>query len=85
MVCKLTDNTDHSFNSNFLFVFSFDHLSCAGLPRAPVDPCSRESVLKVLKESRKRVVEDEDGSFTAEQKSKRRYAEFTGTNYLLTI
>ncbi|XP_068571771.1 nuclear envelope pore membrane protein POM 121 [Cebidichthys violaceus] len=51
---------------------SFDHLSCAGLPRAPVDPCSRESVLKVLKESRKREVEDEDKSFTTEQKSKRR-------------
>ncbi|KAL7389521.1 hypothetical protein ABVT39_005673 [Epinephelus coioides] len=51
---------------------SFDHLSCAGLPRAPVDPCSRESVLKVLKESRKREVEDEDRSFTTEQKSKRR-------------
>lgn len=40
---------------------------------APVDPCSRESVLKVLKESRKREVEDEDKSFTTEQKSKRRY------------
>ncbi|XP_075957680.1 nuclear envelope pore membrane protein POM 121 [Anarhichas minor] len=51
---------------------SLDHLSCAGLPRAPVDPCSRESVLKVLKESRKREVEDEDKSFTTEQKSKRR-------------
>lgn len=54
-------------------VFSLDHLSCAGLPRAPVDPCSRESVLKVLKESRKREVEDEDRSYTTEQKSKRRY------------
>ncbi|XP_070773444.1 nuclear envelope pore membrane protein POM 121 [Enoplosus armatus] len=51
---------------------SLDHLSCAGLPRTPVDPCSRESVLKVLKESRKRDVEDEDRSFTTEQKSKRR-------------
>ncbi|XP_037604473.1 nuclear envelope pore membrane protein POM 121 [Sebastes umbrosus] len=51
---------------------SLDHLSCAGLPRAPVDPCSRESVLKVLKESRKREVEEEDRSFTTEQKSKRR-------------
>ncbi|XP_078121424.1 nuclear envelope pore membrane protein POM 121 isoform X2 [Sander vitreus] len=49
-----------------------DHLSCVGLPRAPVDPCSRESVLKVLKESRKREVEDEDRSFASEQKSKRR-------------
>ncbi|XP_030601885.1 nuclear envelope pore membrane protein POM 121 isoform X2 [Archocentrus centrarchus] len=51
---------------------SMDHLSCAGLPRAPADPCSRESVLRVLKESRKREVEDEDRSFTSEQKSKRR-------------
>ncbi|KAI9531929.1 hypothetical protein NQZ68_036735 [Dissostichus eleginoides] len=58
---------------------SFDHLSCAGLPTAPVDPCSRESVLKVLKESRKRVVEDEDGSFTAEQKSKRRRNDSNGS------
>ncbi|KAK5887315.1 hypothetical protein CesoFtcFv8_015924 [Champsocephalus esox] len=57
---------------------SFDHLSCAGLPR-PVDPCSRESVLKVLKESRKRVVEDEDGSVTAEQKSKRRRNDSNGS------
>lgn len=52
---------------------SLDHLSCAGLPRAPADPCSRESVLKVLKESRKREVDDEDRSFTTEQRSKRRY------------
>ncbi|XP_045896041.1 nuclear envelope pore membrane protein POM 121 isoform X2 [Micropterus dolomieu] len=51
---------------------SLDHLSCAGLPRASADPCSRESVLKVLKESRKREVEDEDRTFATEQKSKRR-------------
>ncbi|XP_003970879.3 nuclear envelope pore membrane protein POM 121 [Takifugu rubripes] len=51
---------------------SVDHLSCAGLPKSPVDPCSRESVLKVLKESRKRNVEDEDRSFTTEQRNKRR-------------
>ncbi|XP_041864395.1 nuclear envelope pore membrane protein POM 121 [Melanotaenia boesemani] len=51
---------------------SMDNLSCAGLTMAPADPCSRESVLRVLKESRKREVEDEDRSFTAEQKSKRR-------------
>uniref|UniRef100_A0A3P8TYH8 POM121 transmembrane nucleoporin n=1 Tax=Amphiprion percula TaxID=161767 RepID=A0A3P8TYH8_AMPPE len=51
---------------------SLDHLSCAGLSRAPADPCSRENVLRVLKESRKREVEDEDRSFIAEQKSKRR-------------
>ncbi|XP_030009705.1 nuclear envelope pore membrane protein POM 121 isoform X2 [Sphaeramia orbicularis] len=51
---------------------SFDHLSFLELPQAEADPCSRESVLKVLKESRKREVEDEDRSFTSEQKSKRR-------------
>ncbi|KAM6907116.1 nuclear envelope pore membrane protein POM 121 [Xenentodon cancila] len=49
-----------------------DHLSCGGVTRTPADPCSRESVLRVLKESRKREVEDEERSFTAEQKSKRR-------------
>ncbi|XP_051257294.1 nuclear envelope pore membrane protein POM 121 isoform X7 [Dicentrarchus labrax] len=58
---------------------SSDHLSCAGLLRAPADPCSRESVLKVLKESRKREVEDEDRSFTAEQRSKRRRNESGGS------
>nr|XP_019941020.1 PREDICTED: nuclear envelope pore membrane protein POM 121-like [Paralichthys olivaceus] len=51
---------------------SLEHLSCARLPMAPADPCSRESVLRVLKESRKREVEDDDRSFTTEQKSKRR-------------
>ncbi|KAK2828679.1 hypothetical protein Q5P01_019713 [Channa striata] len=51
---------------------SLDRLSCAGLPRAPADPCCKESVLRVLKESRKREVEDADRSFTSEQKSKRR-------------
>ncbi|KAM4620166.1 nuclear envelope pore membrane protein POM 121 [Polymixia lowei] len=55
-----------------------DHLSSPGglgLPGlgSPVDPCSRDTVLKVLKESRKRdVEEDDDGNFTAEQRSKRR-------------
>uniref|UniRef100_A0A3Q3DQL5 POM121 transmembrane nucleoporin n=1 Tax=Hippocampus comes TaxID=109280 RepID=A0A3Q3DQL5_HIPCM len=48
------------------------HLSCAAVPRAPMDPCSRESVLKVLKDSRKREVDDADRSFNAEQRSKRR-------------
>ncbi|KAM9729058.1 nuclear envelope pore membrane protein POM 121 [Menidia menidia] len=51
---------------------SMDHLTCAGLSRAPEDPCSRESVLKVLKESRKRDVDDEDRTFITGQKSKRR-------------
>ncbi|XP_037126064.1 nuclear envelope pore membrane protein POM 121 isoform X2 [Syngnathus acus] len=51
---------------------SLEHPSCAAVPKAPEDPCSRESVLKVLKDSRKREVDDADRSFTAEQRSKRR-------------
>ncbi|KAJ8256721.1 hypothetical protein COCON_G00188730 [Conger conger] len=40
---------------------------------ATADPCARETVLSVLKESRKREVdEDVDGSFMGAQKSKRR-------------
>ncbi|XP_008330877.1 nuclear envelope pore membrane protein POM 121 [Cynoglossus semilaevis] len=57
-----------------------DRLSCTGLLKAPVDPCSRESVLKVLKESRKREVEDEDRSFTTEQHSKRRRNDSGGSS-----
>uniref|UniRef100_A0A1A8CB63 POM121 membrane glycoprotein (Rat) n=1 Tax=Nothobranchius kadleci TaxID=1051664 RepID=A0A1A8CB63_NOTKA len=60
---------------------SVNHLSCAGLTRVPADPCSRESVLKVLKESRKREVEDEDRSFTAEQRSKRRRNDSGGSSH----
>lgn len=75
--CKDSENELHNCKliSTYLFVFfkySVDHLSCAEVPRAPLDPCSRESVLKVLKESRKRDVEDEDRIFTTEQRSKRR-------------
>lgn len=56
-----------------ILAYSVDHLSCAGHPKTPVDPCSRESVLKVLKESRKRNVEDDERSFATEQRNKRRY------------
>ncbi|XP_029924487.1 nuclear envelope pore membrane protein POM 121 [Myripristis murdjan] len=49
-----------------------DHLGYRPGPKAPADPCSRETVLSVLKESRKREVGEDEGSFTAEQKSKRR-------------
>ncbi|XP_071770125.1 nuclear envelope pore membrane protein POM 121 [Centroberyx gerrardi] len=56
-----------------------DHPSCAGGPRTPADPCSRETVLKVLKERRKREVEDDERSFTAEQKSKRRRSDSGGS------
>ncbi|XP_061659601.1 nuclear envelope pore membrane protein POM 121 [Syngnathoides biaculeatus] len=51
---------------------SLEHLSCAAVPKAPADPCSRESVLKVLKERRKREIDDADRNFTTEQTSKRR-------------
>ncbi|XP_014329931.2 nuclear envelope pore membrane protein POM 121 [Xiphophorus maculatus] len=60
---------------------SVNHQSCAGLTRAPADPCSRESVLRVLKESRKREVEDEDRSFTTEQRSKRRRNDSDGSSH----
>uniref|UniRef100_A0AAY5K1K6 POM121 transmembrane nucleoporin n=2 Tax=Esox lucius TaxID=8010 RepID=A0AAY5K1K6_ESOLU len=48
-------------------------------PRATADPCSRETVLSVLKESRKRDVDDDDQSFTAGQKSKRRRHDSSGS------
>lgn len=57
---------------------SYDHLNSPGVlgspaPAAPADPCSRETVLSVLKESRKREVEEDDErSFVGGQKSKRR-------------
>uniref|UniRef100_A0AAV2J567 Uncharacterized protein n=1 Tax=Knipowitschia caucasica TaxID=637954 RepID=A0AAV2J567_KNICA len=44
--------------------------------QAPVDPCSRESVLKVLRENRKREVDveevEEESSFSGQHRSKRR-------------
>ncbi|KAM9788736.1 nuclear envelope pore membrane protein POM 121 [Neosynchiropus ocellatus] len=62
---------------------SFEQLSSPGFPGTAVDPCSRESVLKVLKESRKRQVEvddeGEDRSFMAEQKRKRTRNESGGS------
>ncbi|XP_053170868.1 nuclear envelope pore membrane protein POM 121-like, partial [Scomber japonicus] len=60
---------------------SWDHPSCAGVPKPPADPCSRESVLKVLKESRKRDVEDDDRNLTTEQKSKRRRNDSGGSSH----
>uniref|UniRef100_A0A8C8CJ71 Uncharacterized protein n=1 Tax=Oncorhynchus tshawytscha TaxID=74940 RepID=A0A8C8CJ71_ONCTS len=64
----------------------FDHLNSPGVLGspglgAPADPCSRETVLSMLKESRKRVVED-DRSFTAGQKSKRRRHDSSGSAHL---
>lgn len=49
-----------------------DYMGSPGLGFPP-DPSSTEGVLKVLKESRKRDVVEDDCSFTAEQHSKRRY------------
>ncbi|CAB1316554.1 unnamed protein product [Coregonus sp. 'balchen'] len=47
---------------------------------APADPCSRETVLSVLKDSRKREVDDEDDrSFTAGKKCKRRRHDSSGS------
>ncbi|XP_077596621.1 nuclear envelope pore membrane protein POM 121 isoform X2 [Stigmatopora nigra] len=51
---------------------SLERLTYAAAPGTSDDPCSRESVLKVLKDSRKREVEDADGISIAEHKSKRR-------------
>nr|XP_046181054.1 nuclear envelope pore membrane protein POM 121 isoform X1 [Oncorhynchus gorbuscha] len=63
----------------------FDHLNSPGILGspdlgAPADPCSRETVLSMLKESRKREVDNEDDrSFTAGQKSKRRRHDSSGS------
>ncbi|XP_042183786.1 nuclear envelope pore membrane protein POM 121 [Oncorhynchus tshawytscha] len=73
---------DHNTTQSQLF----DHLNSPGVLGspglgAPADPCSRETVLSMLKESRKRVVED-DRSFTAGQKSKRRRHDSSGSAHL---
>ncbi|XP_014052596.1 nuclear envelope pore membrane protein POM 121 [Salmo salar] len=63
----------------------FDHLNSPGILGspglgAPADPCSRETVLSMLKESRKREVDKEDDrSFTAGQKGKRRRHDSSGS------
>ncbi|XP_046898906.1 nuclear envelope pore membrane protein POM 121 isoform X2 [Hypomesus transpacificus] len=70
---KIARPDHHSTRSPF-----YDHLNSPGVlgspaPAAPADPCSRETVLSVLKESRKREVEEDDErSFVGGQKSKRR-------------
>ncbi|XP_052313770.1 nuclear envelope pore membrane protein POM 121-like isoform X2 [Oncorhynchus keta] len=73
---------DHNTTQSQLFdhLISSGVLSSPGLG-APADPCSKETVLSVLKESRKRVVED-DRSFTAGQKSKRRRHDSSGSAHL---
>lgn len=66
-----------------MFPHSFDQLNTAGAVTSPgfeaqADPCSRETVLSVLRASRKRDVdadddEDDERAQEAGQKSKRRY------------
>lgn len=60
------------------YVSSFNHLNSPGAATSPgigaqTDPCSREAVLSVLRESRKREVDEEEKSASSGQKSKRRY------------
>lgn len=61
-----------------MFAHSFDQLSSAAVVTSPgfeaqADPCSRDTVLSVLRASRKRDVDDDEGAHEAGQKSKRRY------------
>lgn len=66
-----------------MFAHSFDQLNSTGAVASPefearADPCSRETVLSVLRASRKRDVDDDDDddderAHEAGQKSKRRY------------
>lgn len=64
-----------------MFAHSFDQLNSAGAVTSPMfearaDPCSRETVLSVLRASRKRNDDEDDEDERAQeagQKSKRRY------------
>ncbi|XP_022537212.2 nuclear envelope pore membrane protein POM 121 [Astyanax mexicanus] len=63
----------------------FDQLNSPGALTSPgfgvqADPCSRETVLNVLRESRKRDVDDEDKSHATGQKSKRRRHDSSGSS-----
>uniref|UniRef100_A0A672N8R9 Nuclear envelope pore membrane protein POM 121-like n=1 Tax=Sinocyclocheilus grahami TaxID=75366 RepID=A0A672N8R9_SINGR len=63
----------------------FDHLNSPGVVKSPgigaqADPCSREAVLSVLRESRKREVDEEDKSASSGQKSKRRRHDSSGSS-----
>lgn len=64
----------------FMLPHSFDQLSSTAAVTSPgfeaqADPCSRETVLSVLRASRKRDDDDDDDerAHEAGQKSKRRY------------
>uniref|UniRef100_A0A8C1VQ02 POM121 transmembrane nucleoporin n=1 Tax=Cyprinus carpio TaxID=7962 RepID=A0A8C1VQ02_CYPCA len=63
----------------------FNHLNSPGAVKSPgigaqADPCSREAVLSVLRESRKREVDEEDKSASSGQKSKRRRHDSSGSS-----
>ncbi|XP_062870334.1 nuclear envelope pore membrane protein POM 121 isoform X2 [Trichomycterus rosablanca] len=63
-----------------------EQLNSPGALRSPgfeaqADPCSRETVLSVLRASRKRDVDDEDRGHEAEQKSKRRRNDSGGSSH----
>ncbi|XP_059401196.1 nuclear envelope pore membrane protein POM 121-like [Carassius carassius] len=63
----------------------FNHLNSPGAVKSPgigaqADPCSREAVLSVLRESRKREVDEEDRSASSGQKSKRRRHDSSGSS-----
>ncbi|XP_058645248.1 nuclear envelope pore membrane protein POM 121 isoform X2 [Onychostoma macrolepis] len=63
----------------------FNHLNSPGAVKSPgigaqTDPCSREAVLSVLRESRKREVDEEDRSASSGQKSKRRRHDSSGSS-----
>ncbi|XP_059394848.1 nuclear envelope pore membrane protein POM 121-like isoform X2 [Carassius carassius] len=63
----------------------FNHVNSPGAVKSPgigaqTDPCSREAVLSVLRESRKREVDEEDRSASSGQKSKRRRHDSSGSS-----
>ncbi|XP_051972650.1 nuclear envelope pore membrane protein POM 121 isoform X2 [Xyrauchen texanus] len=63
----------------------FNHLNSPGAVTSPgigaqADPCSRETVLSVLRESRKREVDEEEKSASSGQKSKRRRHDSSGSS-----
>ncbi|XP_072514448.1 nuclear envelope pore membrane protein POM 121 [Salminus brasiliensis] len=72
---------DNASRSSF-----FDQLNSPGALPSPgfgvqADPCSRETVLSVLRESRKRDVDDEDKGHATGQKSKRRRHDSSGSSH----
>lgn len=73
-----------------MFAHSFEQLSSAAVVTSPgfeaqADPCSRDTVLSVLRASRKRDVDDDEGAHEAGQKSKRRYLLELCTGYMCWV